>query len=179
MADPGSVQLAKAVSRLCGWIYFTSWSLSFYPQPLLNYRRKSTQGALIDFPAINVLGFTFYFLSTTLLFAEPTIRSQYAARNPTSPEPTVRANDVAFAAHAVLLTSITISQWWSWLWGMKQKKGQRPKRYISGVALGCVIGTIWVIAIVGKHGGDIPNDWAWIDVVYAMGYCKLVITVVK
>jgi hypothetical protein len=27
-----------------GWTYATAWSLSFYPQVLLNYRRKSVEG---------------------------------------------------------------------------------------------------------------------------------------
>lgn len=45
-----------AISVLFGWVYTTCWSLSFYPQPLLNYRRKSTAGSTIDFPFINTLG---------------------------------------------------------------------------------------------------------------------------
>ena len=44
------------VSLACGWIYFTCWSASFYPQPLLNWRRKSTSGTTVDFPLINCLG---------------------------------------------------------------------------------------------------------------------------
>ena len=44
------------LSGLFGWIYFFCWSLSFYPQCLLNYRRKSTSGTTVDFPMINCLG---------------------------------------------------------------------------------------------------------------------------
>jgi len=44
------------LSGLFGWIYFLAWSASFYPQPLLNWRRRSTSGTTIDFPFINVLG---------------------------------------------------------------------------------------------------------------------------
>jgi hypothetical protein len=49
----GAVRFFSAVF---GWLYTAAWSLSFYPQPLLNYRRRSTAGTTIDFPFINSLG---------------------------------------------------------------------------------------------------------------------------
>src|ERR1700709_1477085 len=82
---------------------FLCWSGSFYPQPLLNYRRRSTHGLAIDFPTMNVLGFTVYTISTASFLWSPTIRSQYAERHPASPTPTVRFNDFAFAAHSAVL----------------------------------------------------------------------------
>lgn len=44
------------LSALCGWVYTLCWSASFYPQPLLNARRRSTSGTTTDFPVLNVLG---------------------------------------------------------------------------------------------------------------------------
>lgn len=44
------------LSALFGWIYFLAWSASFYPQALLNWRRRSTSGTTVDFPFINLLG---------------------------------------------------------------------------------------------------------------------------
>jgi cystinosin len=44
------------VSALFGWVYTICWSLSFYPQPIHNFKRKSTAGTTVDFPFINVLG---------------------------------------------------------------------------------------------------------------------------
>lgn len=44
------------VSTAFGWIYTLCWSASFYPQLILNIRRKSTTGTTVDFPLINVLG---------------------------------------------------------------------------------------------------------------------------
>lgn len=44
------------LSGLFGWVYTLCWSLSFYPQPLLNFKRKSTSGTTVDFPLINCLG---------------------------------------------------------------------------------------------------------------------------
>lgn len=59
----------RVLSALAGWVYTAAWSLSFYPQPLLNYRRKSTAGTTIDFPFINALG-TSPLLSRALAHAQ-------------------------------------------------------------------------------------------------------------
>ena len=45
MARPAA---ASAASSALGWLYFVSWSVSFYPQAVLNYRRKSTRGWVVD-----------------------------------------------------------------------------------------------------------------------------------
>ncbi len=44
------------LSLVLGWIYTVCWSLSFYPQVILNFRRRSTSGTTVDFPLINTLG---------------------------------------------------------------------------------------------------------------------------
>jgi cystinosin len=44
------------LSAFFGVIYFVAWSVSFYPQSMLNFRRKSTSGTTVDFPLINCLG---------------------------------------------------------------------------------------------------------------------------
>lgn len=56
-------------------------------------------------------------------------------------------------------------------------------RGVWGIIVGCIVGIGWVIGMVKSKGLDGGNDawgsWAWIDVVYAVGYVKLVVTVVK
>jgi hypothetical protein len=58
---PSSSRLAA--SRLPGshrvllQVYFCAWSISFYPQAILNYRRKSVVGLSLDFQLLNLLGF--------------------------------------------------------------------------------------------------------------------------
>lgn len=44
------------LASLFGWIYTFAWSLSFYPQPLLNRQRRSTSGTTADFPTLNIIG---------------------------------------------------------------------------------------------------------------------------
>jgi uncharacterized protein with PQ loop repeat len=92
-----TIILAHAVSRLLGWCYFTCWSVSFYPQILLNTRRRSVTGLSLDFCTINVLGFLCYTVSSILFLFSPIVRNEYARRHPDAPEPTVRWNDLAFA----------------------------------------------------------------------------------
>ena len=145
-----------------------AWSLSFYPQPILNTRRKSTIGSTVDFPTINVLGFLCYAVSTSLLLYSPLIRAQYAARNPISPEPAVRGNDLAFAVHAAAISGITWSMYWQRLWGFEQRKGQKVSQGIIVVGMVCLLGIGLAIVEVWVNGGDgrrNPNEWTWIDVV--------------
>ena len=49
-----------AVSSTIGWAYFSCWSLSFWPQTLLNWSRKSVEGLSFDYVALNLLGFSCY-----------------------------------------------------------------------------------------------------------------------
>jgi cystinosin len=39
-----------------GWTYFLLWTISFYPQLISNFRRKSVEGLSLDFLAMNVAG---------------------------------------------------------------------------------------------------------------------------
>ncbi|KAL4884337.1 PQ loop repeat-domain-containing protein [Aspergillus karnatakaensis] len=172
----------KALSRLLGWIYMVCWSASFYPQPIHNYRRKSTIGLAIDFPTINVLGFVCYTVYTGTFLYSPVIRHQYAARHPLAQEPTVRFNDFAFALHAVVLSALVYTQFWPSIWGFKVSRFQRVSKPIAGLFWGSFVAVAVVICIVlakSPDDGYEPSSWAWIDVIYALSYVKLVITVVK
>ena len=168
MTPETSARFARALSRLLGWIYVFCWSASFYPQPLLNFKRKSVQGMGIDFPILNVFGFTCYTASTSALLYSPVIRNQYAARHPISLEPTVRFNDLVFGIHAVILTALTYSQFFPLLWGFEVSKSHRIARPIAGIVWGSIMSVFLVILIVlikGRSGHYAPLDWAWIDVV--------------
>lgn len=157
----GFVSLTDSSSMLC-------WSASFYPQPIHNYRRRSTAGLAIDFPTINVLGFICYTIYTSSFLYSPLIRKQYAARHPLSETPSVRFNDFAFALHAVVLSIIVYSQFWPRIWGFKVSRFQRASRPILGLFWGSLVAIALVVCIVlGKSpdGGYDALSWAWIDVV--------------
>ncbi|KAI4653734.1 hypothetical protein J4E93_001501 [Alternaria ventricosa] len=173
---------ARAISRVLGWAYFLSWSLSFYPQPISNYLRKSTLGLAIDFPTLNVLGFTCYTISTACFLYSPTIKAQYAARHPDAPETTVRFNDFLFAAHGAVMCVIIYSQFFERIWGFEIGKRQKVSRVILGVWWGCVLAIGVVVALVKMNGAGRGYDaegWAWIDVIYTLGYVKLLTVFLK
>jgi cystinosin len=175
-----AVSLLNFLSGLFGWVYFFAWSASFYPQPLLNWRRRSTTGTTVDFPLINVLGFAAYFSSNVAFYYSPEIRAQYAARHK-GLESTVQFNDITFALHALFLSIITTSQYLSpALWGFAPNSGNRPSRFILGVAAGCITGVLCTCIIVSASpGNDAVYDWVALDIVYAVGYVKLIVTLIK
>ena len=164
-----AASILTITSQLFGWIYTICWSLSFYPQPILNVRRKSTSGTTIDFPVINVLGFVAYFISNAAFLYSPRIRREYALRNH-GLTPAVRFNDLVFAAHASVITAITVSQFIPALWEFDRrgKRGDRVRvsKSILGILVGSVIGVVGVVIIVAaRHDEDPRVGWAWIDAV--------------
>ena len=46
-------------STVLGWTYFLAWSISFYQQPWLNFKRASVRGLSAEFLFYNVTGFLF------------------------------------------------------------------------------------------------------------------------
>ncbi|KAK0735515.1 hypothetical protein B0T21DRAFT_187766 [Apiosordaria backusii] len=195
-------------SAVFGWVYFLCWSLSFYPQSMLNYTRRSTSGTTVDFPLINCLGilppiffhpliipsiltyllpgFLSYTISNFLFYSSPLIRSQYASRyhNLT---PTVQLNDITFALHGLALSIICTTQYLlPHLWGFTPSKGNKPSRFILGIFFGCILGVVLVVFIVlsssernnPSAGGD-RQAWIWLDAVYAISYVKLIVTLIK
>lgn len=144
------------------------WSASFYPQPIKNFRRRSTTGLAIDFPTVNVLGFVCYTVYTSTFLYSPVIRQQYATRHPLSEVPTVRFNDLAFAVHAVVLSLLVYTQFWPIIWGFKVSPTQKISKPMlvlfwgSFVAVGIV--TCIILAQSPDRGYD-PSSWAWIDAV--------------
>ena len=164
-----AVSFLEAVSLLFGWVYTFCWSLSFYPQPILNFRRKSTTGTTIDFPAINVLGFAAYFVSNVAFLYSPQIRREYAARHH-GLTPTVALNDIYFSGHAVIICTIIVTQFIPSLWGFEKRSrksaGARISKPIWGVQIGSIVGVLVVVLIVAiRHDKNPATGWAWIDVV--------------
>lgn len=95
-------------------------------------------------------------------------------------------NDVVFALHALLLSVITTSQYLlPALWRFAPSAGNRPSRFILGTALGCIAGVLVVLVLVAaavpENDGVVDSrvDWCWLDAVYAVGYVKLWITLIK
>jgi len=57
MPEPILGHAGDIISAIIGWSYFAAWSVSFYPQIYLNWRRKSVVGLSFDYNLYNIIGF--------------------------------------------------------------------------------------------------------------------------
>ncbi|XP_016961077.1 cystinosin homolog [Drosophila biarmipes] len=154
-------------SIVFGWVYFVAWSVSFYPQIWINYRRKSVEGLNFDFLALNIVGFTLYSMFNCGLYFIEGLQKEYEARHPLGLNP-VMLNDVVFSLHAMFATTITILQCFFY---------QRAQQRVSFIAYGILaIFAVVVIVSAGLAGGSVIH---WLDFLYYCSYVKLTITIIK
>ena len=88
--------ILQIITSLIGWLYFLAWSVSFYPQVLLNSKRKSTNGLNVDFVVLNVIGFLCYSIYNFQLYFDETVIKQYYRQFPDNVE-AVEVNDLVFS----------------------------------------------------------------------------------
>lgn len=128
--------VANSLSQVCGWVYFLSWSASFLPQIILNWRRGSVRGLSFDFVALNVTGFSAYALYTSILFFHEPAREAFAAQNP-GLKPQVAFNDVVFAVNCSALCFVAVFQCFIY------PRGSQAVR--KSVSFGCGIAWMWLL----------------------------------
>ncbi|KAJ3070488.1 hypothetical protein HDU98_006510 [Podochytrium sp. JEL0797] len=91
------METLELLSIIIGWAYFVAWSVSFYPQIILNFRRRSVEGLSVDFVLLNIIGFICYSVFNLVQFF------YYKSES-------VKLNDVFFAVHALVLCLFTFGQ---------------------------------------------------------------------
>ncbi|XP_014093038.1 cystinosin homolog isoform X2 [Bactrocera oleae] len=148
-------------SIVFGWIYFLAWSISFYPQIFINFKRKSVVGLNFDFLALNVVGFALYSVYNCGLYWVSSIQEEYASRHPRGINP-VLLNDVVFGLHAVFATVIAIIQC-----VLYERADQRISRIAS-----CILGAIAIIVLVTLILA-VTGVVYWLDFLYYCSYIKL------
>ena len=94
LIDVARSHLISVFVQLVGWIYFFAWSISFYPQIILNFRRQSVIGLNFDFLALNLIGHSCYSIYNICLYTSHEIQQQYYANHPHGVLP-VLLNDVS------------------------------------------------------------------------------------
>lgn len=169
---------ARFFSNAIGYTYFMSWSISFYPQVISNFRRKSTVGLSPDFCCLNVIGFGCYTIYNAGLFFNKTIQQEYRDRHGQDAAISVQSNDVAFAVHAFALASLTLGQIGYYNGGFhfrgEQSSSSAPSKVILGVAVlflaAIALGPLVVLAV---------HRWEWLDYLYMLGNIKVMITLMK
>ncbi|KAF8708002.1 transporter, partial [Rhizoctonia solani] len=175
------------VSQSLGWLYFISWTVSFYPQVFLNIRRKSVEGLSIDFVSLNVVGFASYAIYTTNFYFNEEVREEYRQRH-NGYDNSVQLNDVAFAIHvsfakprlyhafasytdtqALALTLVT----WSQTFYYHRGPGQTLSTF-NGVTIA------FMVIFIGTDLGRVAIHQArLIDVLYHLGTFKLYVSIAK
>lgn len=159
------------ISSAIGWLYTSAWSFSFYPQLLLNYKRKSVTGLSMDYLVLNVVGFLCYSTYTVCFLTSETLQDEYRQRNPTSRGPAVRVNDAVFALHALAVSSFTLGQ--ANLFGYERASSQRVSLMTKVFVL------ISALITTSMVGSAIYGLLQWIDVMYEISYIKLLVSLGK
>lgn len=161
------------VSSIIGWVYFCCWSVSFYPQVVLNYTRKSVVGLSLDYTALNLLGFTCYTIFNCAFYYSENVQQQYMRRNHGNRN-AVEVNDVFFAIHAVLLVSVSLFQC-----AIYTRGGQtvsKPTILWSGGTV--VVATLFGFIVLAT-GNDESSLFNTLNFLYLLSYVKLMTTLVK
>lgn len=161
----------ETLSVVVGWIYFLAWSVSFYPQIYLNWKRKCVEGLSFDFVGLNLTGFLAYSFFNLGMYFSCVVQEEYRELHPTGIIP-VELNDIVFGLHAALATFVTVVQCCIY-----EHRGQRvslPARLLlAAVWTGAAIFGVVTLA-AGSH-------WRtpWLFYLYYFSYCKLIITLTK
>ncbi|KAH9373501.1 hypothetical protein HPB48_009546 [Haemaphysalis longicornis] len=150
-------------SDVVGWVYFVAWSVSFYPQIYLNWKRKSgcvidshpvaqRRGLSFDFIGLNLTGFLAYSFFNLGMFFSRIVQ--------------VRGFPAPFLVGRVLFP------------GGVQREQQRVS-LAARVLLGAVWAGAAVYGVVTLSAGRRLSRSPWLDYLYYFSYCKLIITLTK
>ncbi|XP_054802177.1 cystinosin homolog [Prosopis cineraria] len=138
--------------QLLGWFAFACWSISFYPQVILNFRRKSVVGLNFDFALLNLTKHSSYLIYNACVYFSSAVQKQYFEEYGSGEMIPVAANDVAFSAHAVLLSAITLFQIMIY---------ERGTQKISKLAFG-IVSVVLLTAPVCFFMALPTHSWLWL-----------------
>ncbi|XP_055885849.1 cystinosin-like isoform X1 [Biomphalaria glabrata] len=155
------------VNAVIGWIYFVAWSVSFYPQVYINWKRKSVVGLNFDFLCYNITGFLAYGFFNVGMYWVDEVQNQYFKEHPRGINP-VQLNDVIFTLHAVFVTILTIIQCIVY-----EKGGQK----VSKICIALVTGA-WLFALASLVV-TLTHTITWLTYLYYFSYIKLGVTLIK
>ncbi|XP_022451661.1 cystinosin isoform X1 [Delphinapterus leucas] len=159
--------VVSIINQVIGWIYFVAWSISFYPQGITNWRRKSVVGLSFDFVALNLMGFVAYSVFNIGLLWVPSIKEQFLLKYPNGVNP-VDSNDVFFSLHAVALTLVIVVQCFLY---------ERGNQRVSWLAIGFLV-LSWLFTLITLIMAAVRAT-TWLQFLFCFSYIKLAVTLVK
>ncbi|RUS77648.1 hypothetical protein EGW08_014591 [Elysia chlorotica] len=155
------------VNAVIGWVYFVAWSISFYPQVYINWKRKSVIGLNFDFLCYNITGFLAYGFFNVGMYWVQEVKDEYFNNHPRGINP-VQLNDVIFTLHAVLVTCVTIIQC------LLYERGTQRVSYVCIV----LVSGAWLFAGVSLVV-TLIHKITWLTYLYYFSYIKLGVTLIK
>ncbi|GMH06812.1 hypothetical protein Nepgr_008652 [Nepenthes gracilis] len=153
--------------EVLGWLAFFSWSISFYPQVILNFRRKSVVGLNFDFVVLNLTKHSSYLIYNATLYFSSAVQRQYREKYGLDEMIPVAANDVAFSVHAVLLTAFTLFQIFIY---------ERGNQKISKISI-IIVSAAWLAGAVCLVIALPSHSWLWLISVF--NTIQVIMTVIK
>jgi cystinosin len=144
---------------------------------LLIVLKRTTHGLSVDFCVLNVLGYVCYTAYTTNFYFNKQIIAEYKDRMSSKSnvideaQITVQGNDVAFAVHAVLMASVTLSQI-----GIYDSFPVRPpsRRVYFILLLAFIFCTIYIVGTLIFDG-----QVDFLGFLYVLGSIKIGVTIGK
>ncbi|XP_058751323.1 cystinosin homolog [Vicia villosa] len=166
MASWNSIPCRVAYEFL-GWSAFVCWSVSFYPQIYLNYKRKSVVGLNIDYALLNTVKQIYYLIYNASLYFSPTVQKQYGNKYGHKQMNPVALNDVAFSVHAVLLTVFTLYQI-----GIYDRGNQKLSKTTAGLTTLVILASLVCVFIAMPSRG-----WLWLISIFNV--VQVALTIIK
>lgn len=163
--DPG----LNVFGDVLGWVYTIAWDISFFPQIVHNWRRRSVIGLSFDYLTFNFIGFFSYFLFNMGLFWIDEIQAEYFDRNPTGVLH-VRLNDVIFPLYALVCTAAQIAQCFVYEREPQQRVSTTCRIISAALIVSALVGCVLVPSV---------KSLLWLDLFYWLSYIKLIITAIK
>ncbi|KAI3843872.1 hypothetical protein MKX03_036968 [Papaver bracteatum] len=142
----------EIVYYVLGWISFFSWTFGFYPQIILNYRRKCVVGLNFDYLVLNLTKQSSYLIYNASLFFSPAVQKQYHEKYGFGEMIPVAASDVAFSTHSILLTSFALCQVLVY---------ERGSQKVSRPTIG-ITAAVWVTVLVCLFIAWPHQSWLWL-----------------
>jgi cystinosin len=175
LASLGGRMSCKLQSESCikhAHILHRAWTISFYPQVVLNYKRKSTIGLASDMLMYDLIGYIALSIYSVEMYYDEGVRNAYRNHH-NGNNPAVQINDVFFAVHALFLTIFPLCQM-AWYDGVKQIPSKLCF-FNVGLTIVGIIGYLIAVLVMDTSDGYFTYFY-W---VYVLGFVKLTVTVLK
>lgn len=164
-------------------------------QIIENWRRKSVDGLSADYLVYSILGYAAYTVYTAALYWSPGVQAAYITAHAGS-APDVCLADFLFAAHATLMSSVTLYQCYLYSSSNSSSSAgtdssllvnnsQAATTHVLAMSRTCqltALGVVGAIIAYASHIGStcgIDDCDAWLPLLLLLGITKVMMTLIK